>query len=85
MDRKFGLETGLFRVEFRIVIQVSQWEADVRQERTGLALLAAAALLAACGGDAAAPVAGLSAEEAAQLNNAAEMLDAQAGIGNTTE
>jgi hypothetical protein len=38
--------------------------------------LAALAMLAACGGGDEAGVGGVTAEEAAQLNNAAEMLDA---------
>jgi hypothetical protein len=40
-----------------------------------LTALAVCGLLAACGGSDEAAVGGVSAEEAAQLNNAAEMLD----------
>jgi hypothetical protein len=42
----------------------------------GLSALAALALLSACGGGDEAGVGGVTADEAAQLNNAAEMLDA---------
>ena len=44
--------------------------------RFELAALAALALLAGCGGGVSESVGGVSADEAAQLNNAAEMLDA---------
>jgi len=48
------------------------------ERRLDFGALAALALLAGCGGGESQGVGGVTADEAAQLNNAAEMLDASA-------